>query len=245
MSADANIIEIFSSIQGEGKYVGCRQVFVRFAGCNATCKYCDTMTSRKSSVTKAQIEESPGSRRFMSVDNPIEPLQLLGYITNLYDHKHHSVSFTGGEPLCHSTALSLFLPMFRGIKYLETNGTLPDELEKVLPHIDIISMDIKLPSVAGKNYWEEHRNFLRIAKQREVFVKIVISGETNDAEFDTAIQLIAEIDNNIPVILQPVTPINSCKSVAPERVLFLHDKASVQLNDLRVIPQTHKYIGQM
>ncbi|MBI2447469.1 MAG: 7-carboxy-7-deazaguanine synthase QueE, partial [Candidatus Omnitrophica bacterium] len=40
------ISEIFSSIQGEGLYLGKRQIFVRFYGCNMRCAYCDTMPSR-------------------------------------------------------------------------------------------------------------------------------------------------------------------------------------------------------
>ncbi|MDD4601940.1 MAG: 7-carboxy-7-deazaguanine synthase QueE, partial [Negativicutes bacterium] len=102
---------------------------------------------------------------------------------------------------------------------------------------------IKLPSVAGTNYWAEHRDFLRLASEREMFVKIVISGETTDCEFNTAIQLIADVDRGTTVILQPVTPINGCASVAPARVLLLQNEALNLLNDVRVIPQTHKYIG--
>ncbi|MEM4195978.1 MAG: 7-carboxy-7-deazaguanine synthase QueE, partial [Methanothermobacter sp.] len=42
----APIMEVFSSIQGEGLLLGKRQIFIRFAGCNLNCSYCDTPESR-------------------------------------------------------------------------------------------------------------------------------------------------------------------------------------------------------
>ena len=42
MTKTAKIAEIFDSIQGEGPYIGYRQLFIRFCGCNLLCDYCDT-----------------------------------------------------------------------------------------------------------------------------------------------------------------------------------------------------------
>jgi len=60
----ANILEIFSSIQGEGIYIGYRQLFIRFSGCNLGCKYCDTDFS-ESEICK--IEICPGSGNFKNI----------------------------------------------------------------------------------------------------------------------------------------------------------------------------------
>ena len=43
----ANISEIFYSAQGEGKYIGVAQVFIRLSGCPYDCPYCDTDTDEK------------------------------------------------------------------------------------------------------------------------------------------------------------------------------------------------------
>ncbi|HMM20509.1 MAG TPA: 7-carboxy-7-deazaguanine synthase QueE [Selenomonadales bacterium] len=240
----AQIVEVFSSIQGEGKYVGYRQVFVRLAGCNLACGYCDTAVSRRPQPA-GRIEITAGQRDFRSLDNPLGLEELAGFINGLLAAPHHSVSLTGGEPLCQAAAVARLAPRLKGRIYLETNGTLPDELTMVLPHIHIVSMDIKLPSVTGGGHWEEHRRFLEIARARDVFVKVVLSGETGDGEFEQAMKLVAGVDKNIPVVLQPVSPVNQVAGVAPERVLELQARALEWLTDVRVIPQTHKQLGQL
>lgn len=42
MTNKTKIREIFTSIQGEGLYIGVKQLFIRFCGCNLKCDYCDT-----------------------------------------------------------------------------------------------------------------------------------------------------------------------------------------------------------
>ena len=136
----------------------------------------------------------------------------------------------------------------KGVRlYLETNGTLPTALAQVIQHIDIVSMDFKLPSELPKNqaYWQEHAEFLKVACQREVFVKIVLSGRTSPSELERAIALICDINPAIPLILQPVTPVHGVTPVVPEQVLRWQELALASLQNVRVIPQTHKLMGQL
>jgi Organic radical activating enzymes len=239
-----DIVEVFSSIQGEGKYVGYRQVFLRLAGCNMACAYCDTPSSARPDAA-GRVEKTPGGRDFLLVDNPVSPESLAGYVNNLLREPHHAVSLTGGEPLCQAAALAQLAPRLTGRLYLETNGTLPDELAVVLPHVAIVAMDIKLPSTSGRAWWDEHRRFLSLAAAKDLFVKVVLTAATGDDEFRRAMALVAAVDRRIPVVLQPVSPVNSVAGIAPEAVLKLLATALETLDDVRVVPQTHKMMGQL
>lgn len=241
------LVEIFSSIQGEGLFVGCRQVFVRLAGCNISCRYCDTQEAFVV-PKKARIEILPGNRIFQEVANPVPLNTVISAIGNLCRSRHHSISLTGGEPLLHPDAISAISTLCNAETrlFLETNGTLPIALSQIIGDVDIVSMDFKLPSAMnGKSYWLEHADFLRIAAQREVFVKVVLSGETTQSEVEKAIQLIVDVDVSIPLILQPVTPVNGVSAVEATTVLRWQDLALQKLHMVRVIPQTHKMMGQL
>ncbi len=73
------VAEIFYSIQGEGKLAGIPSAFVRLAGCNLCCRYCDSSYARRAEAGRA-----------MSVEKVLE--KLLAYPTKY-------VVITGGEPL--------------------------------------------------------------------------------------------------------------------------------------------------
>ena len=157
------VVEIFSSIQGEGLHLGRRQIFIRLADCNLACAYCDTEFFR-ASIFPCEIR--PGCGFSTDMPNPVASYEIAELVAGWkrdLPGAHHSISITGGEPLCQADALAVWLPELRKILpvHLETNGTLPDALAPLLSEIDFISMDIKLASVTGvPTPWEEHRRFL-------------------------------------------------------------------------------------
>ena len=225
----AKVTEVFLSIQGEGVYAGEDHVFVRFHGCNLRCAFCDTPQP-----------EVPGESSIRDV------------VEKIFDankgKKAKAVTITGGEPLLHTQFLKVLLPALRerGYKiHLDTNGTLPEKAKEVIGLVDIIAMDIKLPSsTKNRHFWEEHLEFLKAAKSKEVFIKMVITDETHDADIEKAVALIEAVDINIPLILQPASAFGDFKGV-PEnaKLLDLQKKAREKLKDVRIIPQLHKIKG--
>ena len=240
-----SIIEMFSSIQGEGKYVGCRQVFVRFAGCNLACRYCDTENAPAKHPV-CQVETHAGSRAFREEKNPLSLAQAAEEINRLLrEVPHQGVSFTGGEPLLQADFIHALRPLVAAPFFLETNGTCTQQLAAIIGDIDIISMDIKLPSALPRPVWEAHRSFLRIARAKDLYLKMVLSAETREEEFLEGVRLIREEAPDALLILQPVTPFGGCEAIAPARVLALQVAAARQLRDVRVIPQTHRMMQQL
>jgi len=235
-----NIIEIFSSIQGEGKYVGCRQIFVRLEGCNLDCTYCDT-ENEIGGHAHCMVEERAGTHELIPYENPLSVEQVAEIVARLTgDVPHHSLSITGGEPLLHvpfikELAAHIDLPIF-----LETNGTLDRALAECIDCISHISMDLKLPDVLSAPIWDAHARFLKVAHAVDVYVKVVVAAETRAEDVERAAHLVADIAPATLLILQPVTPYGGCTAPTPARLLELQRIALRHISDVRVIPQTHR-----
>lgn len=252
----AKLIEVFSAIQGEGLNVGTRQIFIRFAICDLRCWFCDSERTWYAPST-CEIEKTPGLRDFETHKNPVALPILLEWVErqNL-PGLHDCISLTGGEPLLQAPFLVQFLPQVRALTglpiYLETGGHRPQQLAMILPYLDSVGMDIKLPSVSGECHWKAHENFLKLCvdAQIEVFVKIIISSQTTLEDLEKTAELVAGINPEVPVFLQPVTPLTyttevSWQAPTPAQVLEWQGLMKRQLKRVRVVPQTHKMLNQL
>lgn len=246
-SITAKVAEIFASIQGEGRWVGRKQVFVRFTGCNLNCAYCDTRTNL---VTRAAIERPPGTGVIDYIDGELSARQTADAVKSLIlpENSYHCISLTGGEPLL---AGADFINEFAdavadtGIPiHLETNGTLPGPLREVLDSLGSVSMDIKIAFATGEppNY-DANREFLSLAAKKECCVKVVFTPESRRVEIEEAVEIVAGIDPAIPFILQPATPGGPVKRYPMPVMMFaFYDLAAKRLSDVRIIPQTHRFL---
>jgi 7-carboxy-7-deazaguanine synthase len=146
--ADTLVVhEIYLSLQGESTFAGLPCVFVRLAGCDLRCSYCDTAYAfaggRRMSLTDVRAEVRRQARVFRKPVSGLQPSKLP------------LVELTGGEPLLQNNSLPLMRQLCDDgfTVLLETSGA--RDISPVDPRVRRI-MDLKCPASgeAGRNRWE-------------------------------------------------------------------------------------------
>ena len=254
----ASLIEIFASIQGEGVYVGVPTVFTRFGGCDLRCAWCDSPETWSPSP-RCRVEEAPGSERFGEIENPVAIGAILETVAGLDPERRMVVSLTGGEPLLQApavVALARRLGEDQREVHLETHGLAAEALASVVDEVDVVAMDWKLasdvrrvePRVGESDFHAAHEEFLRCAwdSSARVFVKVVVTGHTQEKELGELCQRVASVSPEIPLVVQPVTPFGPVReSPAAKSLIRWARLCRAQLSDVRVIPQTHRSYGAL
>ena len=224
--------EVFTSIQGEGKLLGRRQVFIRFSGCNLDCNYCDTPDSR-----------NPDYGKHFSIE------ELAEEVNNLITPDFHSLSLTGGEPLLRADFIKEYLKNYPRDALLETNGSLPDELKKISNLITFASVDVKLPEHDANLDWNilmenEIKSINLLIKEGiNTYCKLVVLPST---EVDTVVFIASKIAQEVQdtgelsLIIQPASPLSEW--IENSHKLLEISEITGKYLDVLTIPQIHKIL---
>jgi len=150
-----NLSEIFYSLQGESTFAGLPCLFVRLAGCNLNCSYCDTGYAR-----------AHESGEMISIADVVE--QLLKYRVSL-------VEITGGEPLLQDATPRLIKSLIEHnfTVLLETNGSL--STAAIDPRVHLI-IDVKTPGSMMVTSFN-HDNLARLQPHHQLKFVLVDEGD--------------------------------------------------------------------
>ena len=174
-----NISEIFYSIQGESTYAGLPCIFVRLAGCNLRCDYCDTTYSYESDIN-------------LSIDDIIAKVKEYDPVK--------LVEVTGGEPLLQPEVYQL-LELLHENSYtilLETNGSIS---LKDVPSYVIKIVDVKCPGSGEENsFLLENLEYINKEKDE---IKFVL---TDNFDYNWAKNFVNKYKlNNYKILFSPVS----------------------------------------
>ncbi len=197
------VAEIFTSLQGEGRFQGELTIFVRLTGCNLRCSWCDTAGAYEGGAK-------------MSITAVLDAIRERGA---------GRICVTGGEPLDQPAAQELFTALCcSGLEIsVETNGTRQIGGFKDVPSFTV---DYKLPS-AGVSVPFAPQNWPALRPADEL--KFVVA---NRADYDEAVAVIRCHDFAAPVIMSPCLERNG-NGLGPARALaswIIDDKLPIRFS---------------
>lgn len=213
------VVEIFRSIDGEGKRVGLPTTFIRLFGCNLKCSYCDTRYGCEGN-----------GYAVMSIAGIVEECNRLGV---------RSITLTGGEPLIHPGVKGLVEALLAEGYWvnIETNGSIDVDnfRHEVTGNKDngiaklFFTVDYKCPCSG----MEDKMDLKMYHKLRETdVVKFVVGSE---ADMDKALSVLEEVQTRAEVYFSPMFG-----SIEPSEIVdyILRHK----LYDCKVQVQLHKIV---
>lgn len=235
--------EVFYSVQGEGLWAGRVQHFIRMMGCSVGCRFCDTPARLPQRCDGSRAPSSPVHERELDVAELIE-------IVTRHDRRMpgaHSIAVTGGEPLEQWEFLRELLPeigkSFPGKPVLlETAGIHAEAMSRVAGDVDLVSMDLKIPSTSGLHGTRPlHEKFLDALKECDFYVKVIVDQYTPAREIKEAAGMVASARPAAPLFLQPVT--REGRVWGGAYLIDLFSAARELLRDVRVVPQIHTVLS--
>ena len=124
------VVEKFVSINGEGRLSGQLAVFIRFAGCNLDCSYCDTSWANEKNVAYELMTKE----------------EIYNYIKST---EVTNITLTGGEPLLQAEILDLIKFLSKDERLyieIETNGSVSIKEFVMIENTPKFTIDYKMPS---------------------------------------------------------------------------------------------------
>lgn len=230
------VIEIFSSFQGEGGSVrgscfGKRQIFIRFAGCDLRCKWCDTPNALNPKYPICRVETIPGSGKFATFENPVSQEFVIEQVLGLSTRDFHSVALTGGEPAYDEPFFTKIVNKLYDLElpiFLETAAYQPKRIQRVAKLLSYACVDIKDRSAdCTSDSWEglinKELESITILTNYSVkaFAKLVVSEETNLEDVRMIADRIRELV--VPIVIQPVTPINNVSPISNKKLFKISE----------------------
>ena len=236
--ARARVNEIFTSIEGEGIFVGKKTLFIRFSGCHLKCRWCDT---------KYALPLDSG------IDYQIDEIKDL--ITKELRPFTYKVNFTGGEPLLQTEAvieLADFIKKQTNLKtYIESSCFDSELFSKVLPYIDICKIEFKTDDsnvVEDQEYDNLLLNEIKclelaVESNKATYIKIVVTNSTNLESFKNLVYNISKKIKPSDILGFIIQPSFGIDQPTVNKLLDSYDIVQPMFPEVRIIPQLHKEIG--
>ena len=198
------LVSLDTHIQNKGLFIGYRQILLELALSNLPYDH-------------------PVDKKMLDQAKEWTPEEAYDKIVQLAKTRHQAICLGGGEPLLQVDHLKPLLERELPLPlYLETNATLPKNLEEIKDKITFFGFNLKPAFI------KEFVESLGLVEGKNVHIRLVADRETSPKNVETYAKIIAELRPDIPFIIEPL---KECKEPLP-----LQAMAQRHLQDVRVIP---------